>query len=43
LACSLAASIVVGAGAAALEAAPALAVASSNSPCATVDIIVARA
>jgi acetylxylan esterase len=43
LACSLAASIIVGAGAAALEAAPALAVASSNSPCATVDIIVARA
>jgi acetylxylan esterase len=43
LACSLAASIVVGVGGAALEAAPALAVASSNSPCATVNIIVARA
>ena len=43
LACSLLASIAVGGGAAALEAAPALAVASSNSPCATVDIIVARA
>jgi len=43
LACSLAATIVVGVGGAALESAPALAVASSNSPCATVDIIVARA
>ena len=43
LACSLAASIIVGVGGAALEAAPALAVASSNSPCATVNIIVARA
>jgi len=43
LACSLAASVVVVVGAAALQAAPALAVASSNSPCATVDIIVARA
>jgi acetylxylan esterase len=43
LACSLVATIAVGAGAAALETAPALAVASSNSACATVDIIVARA
>ncbi len=43
LACSLAASVAVGMGIAALEAAPALAVASSNSPCATVDEIVARA
>ena len=42
-ACSLVASIAVGAGAAALETAPALAVASSNSPCATVNLIVARA
>jgi hypothetical protein len=43
LACSLAASIAVGAGIATLEAAPALATASSNSPCATVDEVVARA
>ncbi len=43
LACSLIASIAVGGGVAAVEATPALAVASSNSPCATVDIIVARA
>jgi acetylxylan esterase len=43
LACSLVASIAVGGGAAALQATPALAVASSNSPCATVDIIAARA
>src|SRR5271163_182059 len=43
LACSLAVSIIAGVGGAALGAAPALAVASSNSPCATVDIIVARA
>jgi hypothetical protein len=43
LACSLAAGIVVGAAGAALEAAPALAVASSNSPCASVNLIVARA
>jgi acetylxylan esterase len=43
LTCSLAASVVVGLGIAALEAAPALAVASSNSPCAAVDEIVARA
>jgi hypothetical protein len=43
LACSVAASLAVGAGVAALEAAPALAVASSNSPCATVNLIVARA
>jgi acetylxylan esterase len=43
LACSLVASLAVGAGAAALETAPALAVASSNSPCATVNLIVARA
>jgi acetylxylan esterase len=42
-ACSLVASIAVGAAAAALETAPALAVASSNSPCATVTLIVARA
>jgi hypothetical protein len=33
----------IGAGGAAVQAAPALATASSNSPCATVDIIVARA
>lgn len=43
LACSLAVSIIAGVGGAALQAAPALAVASSNSPCATVNIIVARA
>jgi len=43
LACSLALSIIVGIAGAALESAPALAVASSNSPCATVNIIVARA
>jgi acetylxylan esterase len=42
-ACSLVASVLVGVGGAALQAAPALAVASSNSPCATVNIIVARA
>ncbi len=43
LACSLALSIIAAVGGAALQAAPALAVASSNSPCATVNIIVARA
>jgi acetylxylan esterase len=43
LACSLVASVAVCGGAATLAATPALAVASSNSPCATVDIIVARA
>jgi len=43
VACSVAASIVVCAAAAALESAPAFAVASSNSPCATANIIVARA
>ena len=43
LACSLAVSIIAGVGGAALQAAPALAVASSNSPCPTVNIIVARA
>jgi len=43
LACSLAVSIIAGVGGAALQAAPALAVSSSNSPCATVNIIVARA
>jgi acetylxylan esterase len=42
-ACSLVASIALGAAAAAVETAPALAVASSNSPCATVNLIVARA
>ncbi len=43
LACSLVASIGMGGGAAVFQAAPAFAVASSNSPCATVDEIVARA
>jgi acetylxylan esterase len=43
LACSLVASVAVCGGAATLAATPTLAVASSNSPCATVDIIVARA
>ncbi len=43
LACSLLASVALGGAAAALETAPALAVASSNSPCATVNLIVARA
>ena len=43
LAVSVVATAAVGIAGAAIEAAPALAVASSNSPCATVDIIVARA
>ena len=43
LACSLVASLAIGGGAAALQAAPAFAAASSNSPCAAVDKIVARA
>jgi acetylxylan esterase len=42
LACSVVASAAIGSGAAALQAAPALATASSNSPCATVDVIAAR-
>jgi acetylxylan esterase len=42
LACSLVASVAVWGGAAALQVAPAFAVASSNSPCASVDIISAR-
>ncbi len=42
LACSAAASVAIGGGAMALQAPPALATASSNSPCAAVDEIVAR-
>jgi acetylxylan esterase len=42
LACSVVASAAIGGGAAALQAAPAFAVASSNSPCAAVDAIDAR-
>lgn len=42
LACSLVASAALGGGAAALQATPALATASSNSPCAAVDEIAAR-
>ncbi len=42
LACSIVASVAIGGGAAALQAAPAFATASSNSPCAVVDIISAR-